>query len=136
MLQQGKTTNIETYMHKYQVYHGHPGLYIQISNDPQTRFGDEVIMVSPEELGMHTWYPNTKFQEWRHRTLFKYAREGCPYHPDHGLRLSSVLSKWIQLLEDGVFTMGADGVQGGIKTWLSTGEDDDRFVLEEDCYRL
>jgi hypothetical protein len=49
---------------------------MHISSDSLTQFGDELVMVLPDELERHEWYPSAKFSDRRHKTLFKYAGNG------------------------------------------------------------
>lgn len=55
---------------------------------------------------------------------------------DHDTRLASLLRKWRELVEDGVWTVGEHGVEGGMEFYRQAEDPEktDWFVLGDECF--
>jgi hypothetical protein len=50
--------------------------------------------------------------EIQNDVLYQHGR--CPFLPDHNPRLFTILDNWTKLVESGYWTVGPEGVEGGI----------------------
>lgn len=89
------------------------GLFLrQTRFEPRQRYGDAAELVLP----------------WAAGGLFTHGI--CPVMKDHPVRLEMVIRKWSELLDAGVWTVGPDGVEGGIEHWDRFGDATERARLE------
>lgn len=75
------------------------------------------------------------FNTPRHDVL--YAHGVChPFFPGHGAPLAAVLANWTEQLENGCWSVDADGVAGGDEMWrkADTEADAEDFVIEHVCF--
>lgn len=96
---------------------------------PDYLSGDAVRLVLPSPIGANGWVRegNDEFTTEEHRAegvpdgrvqndaLYQYG--WCPFLPRHLPTFSVILNNWKRLIEDGVWKVGPDGVEGGIETW-------------------
>lgn len=118
------------FLRKQFLYDDRAGLYIRPSSD--ALYSDSVAMITPYE---NPDYTGDIFE--LRRRVFEYQKQGvCPYQPPHDIRLVSVLKKWIQLLEDGGWTVGKDGVEGLIDDWeaVVSGKHKEKAKMTECCH--
>ncbi|OJJ83934.1 uncharacterized protein ASPGLDRAFT_1492193 [Aspergillus glaucus CBS 516.65] len=75
---------------------------------------------------------------YRERQVGLWGQGSCPFYVDHDTRLVSLLRKWTELVDDGVWTVGEDGVEGGMEFYRQAEDPEktDWFVLREECFDL
>lgn len=110
----------------YTVPLDHPaGLYL----DPSYHFADEVRLVTPFSIGGngHIRYGNSPKQisvedphvsDWKIKGLDVLYQHGpCPYFGDHSTRLYTLLAAWTNNIQNELFVVGPDGVEGGMELY-------------------
>ncbi|KAL4951549.1 hypothetical protein BDW69DRAFT_169843 [Aspergillus filifer] len=86
---------------------------------------DSVGLVLPSSRDYETWAgPPSK---WRYRPdserIWQVRAKESPFWRAHDARLARVLEKWIQLVEDGTWKVGPDGIEGKLENFSeSKGE--------------
>jgi len=101
------------------------GLYIW----PEQWFADAVLFVLPYPIGS-SGYVEEGNPGWIHEGASRddvpealvtndalYQHGQCPFMPEHLPRLSTVLRQWTHMVNSGQWTVGSDGVEGGIDVW-------------------
>ncbi|KAF9888496.1 hypothetical protein FE257_008603 [Aspergillus nanangensis] len=107
------------------------GLWIS----PDVAWADTVKLALPFELSSFPRFDGKCVPQRTSTGLWGQYR--CSFFVDHGTRLVSLLGKWTELIETGVWTVSEDGVEGDIGFYRQAEEQakSDWFVLE-DCFPL
>jgi hypothetical protein len=60
----------------------------------------------------------------------------CPFFTQHGTRLVTLLIRWKELVEEGIWTVGSEGVEGGLEFYRQAEDLKKKgwFYLEEACF--
>jgi hypothetical protein len=104
---------------------------------PDEGWADTVKLVLPYELRS---YPDHSGQQVTDRpSATELWQQGdCPFYVPHSTRLATMLNQWRVLVEEGIWTIGADGVERGVDFYHQAEEADkiEWFCLIDNCFDL
>lgn len=102
---------------------------------PDVAWADTVKLALPFELSS---FPRFDGKHVRQNTSTgMWGQLGCSFFVDHGTRLVSLLEKWTELVESGIWTVSEKGIEGGME-FYKRAEDPEKsewFVLEA-CFPM
>ncbi|KAL2008753.1 hypothetical protein VTN00DRAFT_6947 [Thermoascus crustaceus] len=103
---------------------------------PEWDWADSVVLVLPYTLSSYPLGDGRSVQ-WPTSTRLFQTR-GCPYFVHHRTRLASMLRRWRRLVEEGIWTVGPDGVEGGMDFYRQAEDPEKRewFTSGEDCFEF
>lgn len=104
---------------------------------PDVAWADTVKLALPFELSSFPRFDGKHIPQRTSTGLWGQSGLGYPFLVDHGTRLASLLRKWTELVESGIWTVSEDGVEGGMEFYRQA-EDQEKaewFVLEP-CFPL
>ncbi|PLB46336.1 hypothetical protein P170DRAFT_411542 [Aspergillus steynii IBT 23096] len=103
---------------------------------PDEGWADTARLVLPYVLSS---YPDHTGEQVTRPSATQLWQQGeCPFYVDHSTRLGTMLNQWRVLVEEGMWTVGANGVEGGVEFYRQA-EDVDKagwFCLMDDCFDL
>ncbi|KAL5364002.1 hypothetical protein BJX96DRAFT_187509 [Aspergillus floccosus] len=102
---------------------------------PDVAWADTVKLALPFELSSFPRFDGKHIPQITSTGLW--GQLGCPFFVDHGTRLVSLLGKWTELIESGIWTVSEEGVEGGIEFYrqAENPEKSEWFVLEP-CFPM
>lgn len=103
---------------------------------PDPAWADTVKLALPFELSSYPRYDGEHIA--RKTSTALWGQGSCPFYVDHDTRLVSLLRKWTELVDDGVWMVGEDGVEGGMEFYRQAEDPEktDLFVLGEEFFDL
>lgn len=104
---------------------------------PDVVCADTVKLALPFELSSFPRFDGERVLQRASTGLWGQSGLSYPFLVDHGTRLVSLLRKWTQLVESGIWSVSEDGVEGGMEFYRQA-EDQEKveWFLLETCFPL
>ncbi|KAJ0418538.1 hypothetical protein BJY00DRAFT_324883 [Aspergillus carlsbadensis] len=102
---------------------------------PDEGWADTVRLSLPYALPFYFDHTGHRFDRRSYGTQL-WQHGDCPFFTQHSTRLVTLLSRWKELVEDGIWAVGSDGVEGGLEFYRQAEDPEKKgwFYLEEPCF--
>ena len=101
-----------------------PGLWIL----PGLEWADEVTLVLPYKVQDPRKEHGERYSRPSTIQLFQHVE--CPFYAPHRTFLATMLRRWTELVESGIWKVNSDGVEGGIEFYRQADEEEKRNWFE------